>query len=164
MENIQLRLVTCGLFIILLGFLYGLFHAFSTGHTPRMSSREDYKGAFEQLAEQNLTKADSENIHAKLEQVNERSVEQQRAIGAHTHAIYLGLLVSLVGLLLGVICTSLDQARRIALAIGSGVIIYTLGLATQAAGFILAGEALALLGSLLVIGSIAVLCWYAFKN
>ena len=163
MEKIQLRLVICGLSIILLGFLYGLFHAYSTAHTPRMSSRDDYQGAFAQLAEQSTESSDSETILGKVERVSSRSVKHQRAIGAHTHAIYLGLLISLTGLFLGVITTNLTLAKRIALAISCGVLIYPLGLATQAAGFILAGEALALLGSLLVICCVSVITWISFR-
>ena len=163
MEKIQIRLVNCGLIIILVGFLYGLIHAYGTSHTPRMSSRDDYREAFTQLAEDSSREAGKQDIMAGIEKVNDRSVRHQRAIGAHTHAIYLGLLVSLIGLLLGVISTSDTVAKRIALAIGSGVLVYPLGLATQAAGFILAGEALALLGSLLVICSVAVITWTSFR-
>jgi FtsH-binding integral membrane protein len=92
-----------------------------------------------------------------IDSVNARSVEYQRAIGAHTHAIYLGLVIIVLGLVLNFALGNSRYKSHIAISLGAGAVIYPLGLALQASGNIRAGEGLALLGSVAVIGCMGVI-------
>lgn len=163
MEKLQLRLVIGGLVIILLGFLYGMAHTLSVDHTPRMSLRDDYESGFAELADRGLDQQSVRSTLQHIETVNTSSIKYQRAIGAHTHAIYLGMLVIILGLFFNRILAGSRHSTLLAAMLGAGVVIYPLGLAAQAAGFILLGEGLALLGSLMIIASIMVLIGALFR-
>ena len=157
MEKFQLRLLITGLILILAGFLYGMVHTISVEHSPRLQLREDYKVAFTQAAEEGLNAQSSETTMNSIASVNARSVEYQRAIGAHTHAIYLGLMLIILGLILNFALDDFRYKSHIAISLAAGAAIYPLGLALQAGGLILAGEAFALLGSVTVIGCIGLI-------
>ncbi len=151
MEKIQLRLVITGLILILVGFLYGMVHTIAVDHAPRLQLREDYKVAFTQAADKGLDDLAFRSTLNSIDSVNNRSVKYQRAIGAHTHAIYLGLMIIILGLLFNFALTNFPYKAQTAIALGAGVIAYPMGLGLQASGFILAGEVFALLGSVTVI-------------
>ena len=157
MEKLQLRLVITGLILILIGFLYGMVHIIAVDHAPRLQLREDYKVAFSQIADRGLDDRTYKSTLNSIESVNNRSVEYQRAIGAHTHAIYLGLMIIILGLVLNFALGDSRYKSHIVISLGAGAVIYPLGLALQASGMILAGEVFALLGSLAVIGSIGLI-------
>ncbi|MFT5132326.1 MAG: hypothetical protein ACI9SC_000791 [Gammaproteobacteria bacterium] len=157
MEKLQLRLIITGLVIILLGFLYGMVHTLAVDHAPRLQLREDYKVAFTQAADRGLDDRTSKSTLNSIDSVNARSVEYQRAIGAHTHAIYLGLVIIVLGLVLNFALGNSRYKSHIAISLGAGAVIYPLGLALQASGNIRAGEGLALLGSVAVIGCMGVI-------
>jgi hypothetical protein len=164
MEKLQLRLVITGLILILIGFLYGMVHTISVDHTPRLQLREDYRVAFTQAADKGLDERTSKSILNSIDSVNNRSVDFQRAIGAHTHAIYLGLMIVILGLLLDVALGNSRYKSHIVTSLGAGAAIYPLGLALQSSGLIMAGEALALLGSLAVIGCIGLIVLNLFSK
>jgi hypothetical protein len=157
MEKLQLRLVITGLVIILVGFLYGMFHAIAVDHAPRLQLREDYKVAFTQIADRGIDDRTSKSTLNSIDSVNARSVEYQRAIGAHTHAIYLGLVIIILGLVLNFALRNSRYKSHIAISLGAGAAIYPLGLGLQASGNIQAGEVLALLGSVAVIGCVGLI-------
>ena len=151
MEKIQLRLVLVGLAIILAGFLYGMIHTLSVEHEPRLSLKDDYKETFAQIADKGLESPVPESTFNYIEQVNKQSIAYQRAIGAHAHAIYLGVLIIVFALLLNIALSEFRYKTQVAIALPVGIVTYPLGLALQACGMILAGEALALIGSVTVI-------------
>jgi hypothetical protein len=152
MEKLQLRLVITGLILILIGFLYGMVHTIAVDHTPRLQLREDYKVAFSQAADKGLSDQTSTSTFNSINTVNNRSIKYQRGIGAHTHAIYLGLMIIILGLILNFALENSRYKSHIVISLATGAAIYPLGLALQASGMIQAGEVLALLGSLAVIG------------
>lgn len=151
MENLQLRLILTGLIVILAGFLYGMVYTVAVDHVPRLTLHDDYGSSFGKLAENNSATSASDEIA----QVRDRSVKVQRAIGAHTHAIYLGLVIIILGLLFNVALAETRYKSQVANALCAGVILYPLGLALQASGLVLAGEGLALLGSITVIACVS---------
>ena len=157
MEKLQLRLVITGLVIILIGFLYGMVHTIAVDHQPRLQLKDDYKVAFTQIADRGFDDRTSKSTLNRINSVNTSSVEYQRAIGAHTHAIYLGLMIIILGLLLNFVLVNSRYKTHIAISLGAGAVIYPLGLALQASGMIQAGEVLALLGSIAVIGCIGLI-------
>ena len=164
MNKLQIRLLITGLAYILAGFLYGMFHTVSVDHAPRMSLKDDYQSAFSRLSESRLQGSARDSAMLEIDAVGNKSTSYQRAIGAHTHAIYLGMLVIVIALLFSQILADSRHAVIIAGALGSGILIYPAGLAVQAAGYILPGEAIALLGSLLVVSSMTMLVWKSFFN
>ncbi|NKB36873.1 MAG: hypothetical protein GKR93_06835 [Gammaproteobacteria bacterium] len=164
MEKIQLRLVITGLLLILLGFLYGMIHTIAVDHAPRLQLREDYKVAFTQAADKGFDNRTSKSTMNNIESVNARTIEYQRAIGAHTHAIYLGLMITILGLVLNFALANSPYKFHIMGALGAGAAIYPLGLALQASGMILAGEVMALLGSVAVIGCIGLIVLKLLTN
>ena len=153
MEKIQLRLVILGLAFILTGFLYGMVHTISVEHEPRLSLKDNYTVAFAGIADSKAEASDS--TFSYIEDMNRRSVEYQRAIGAHAHAIYLGVLIIVFAFLLNIALSEFRYKKQVAVALELGVVTYPLGLALQASGLILAGEALALLGSVTVVACTA---------
>ena len=157
MEKLQLRLIITGLVIILVGFLYGMFHTIAVDHAPRLQLREDYQVAFTQAADSGLDDRTSQSTLNSIDSVNARSVEYQRAIGAHTHAIYLGLMIIILGLVFNFALANSRYKSHIAISLGVGTVIYPLGLALQASGLIKTGEVFALLGSVAVIGCIGLI-------
>ena len=62
-----------------------------------------------------------------IDSVNARSVKYQRAIGAHTHAIYLGLVIIILGLLLNFALGNSRYKSYIAISLGAGAAIYPTG-------------------------------------
>ncbi len=165
MEKFQLRLIITGLLLILIGFLYGMFHTLAVDHAPRLQLREDYKIAFSQAADKGLDERTSKSTMNSIASINARSVEYQRVIGAHTHAIYLGLMIIILGLVLNFALGKSPYKSHIAIALGAGAAIYPLGLALQASGMILLGEGMALLGSVAVIACIGLIVLKLFgKN
>lgn len=154
MEKFQLRLIITGLALILIGFLYGMVHTLAVDHAPRLQLREDYKVAFSQAAEKGLDERTSHSTMTSIASVNARSVEYQRAIGAHTHAIYLGLMIIVLGLLVNFVLGNSPYKSYVGISLGAGAVIYPLGLALQASGVKLLGESLALLGSVAIIACI----------
>lgn len=149
-EYIQRRTIVIGLVLIIIGFLYGFGYSYLVNHESLLQRRDAYEPVFIHLAQDFDTTKESEVLDS-LNQISQQNVAYIRAVGAHTHAINLGLLVIFVGLLLAVAFDNYEKARWLVISLLGGACAYPAGLALQSAGFVVAGEVFALLGSAAVV-------------
>jgi hypothetical protein len=145
-------LVFGGISLALVGMLYGLHYAILVEHQTLDRMGGSLATAFAHAAERNLPDA-----HTALEAYRATRYDYVRQVDVHSHWIGLAMLM----MVLGVVFDSVGFGARarfwIAMALLLGSIIFPLGviLQTQSHGGRLA-SALAVAGSGLVIGSLAV--------
>lgn len=156
-EQLQRRLITFGLIFISVGFIYGVAYNFYVNRDALLQLKDDYMPAFSQLTEEIISQADGSRALVEIGQTNIRSTQYKRAIGAHAHAINLGLLLILVGMVFSFVMQNSKKARLVAYLLVFGISVYPLGLALQAAGLKLLGEGFALFGATSVVIGFALL-------
>lgn len=159
----QQPILIFGLGIVVAGFVYGFAYNFGVDHTPLLKMKEaPYETTFLQLA-QGIDSEEAAALPDALNQIKEKTVSYTRAIGAHTHAIYLGVLVVVLGVLYPLVRRSAGWLRQVVRLFIAGACIYPTGLTLQVFGYVLAGEALAVIGSGSVIFSLALICMQLLK-
>ncbi|MEJ8569680.1 hypothetical protein [Elongatibacter sediminis] len=154
------RMVLAGLVLILLGFVFALVHSLSYGHQARLVAHDAYRPVFEEIA----ATGDETSWQETEAEITAVSVAQRRAADTHGHAVNMGILVILIGLL-----TPLFERARsgdggaprgagIAFALFAG--LYPVGLFLQYLRLTTAGEIVAAIGA---VGAIACLAWLFLK-
>lgn len=146
MDRIQRRVVVGGLILILAGFIYGGVYTVLVDRTSLLQIKDSYSSVFLIVAEKSEAK-NAADILLQLGQLQDLRVRYTRAIGAHVHAINLGLVVILAGLLLPLTRLTPDKGRWLATLFLGGGAIYPIGLSLQAGGYLFVGEVFAVLGS-----------------
>lgn len=157
MDKVQKNLTICGLCLIVFGFVYGLGYTFWVEHKALLELKDAYSTTFLELTRDIRNNALDNGLLASVEEVGERSVHYRRAIGAHTHAINLGLLMILLGVLFPFAMSGTAKGRWVPYLFVAGTFVYPTGLALQAFGLVIAGEVFAILGSGSIVASIAVI-------
>lgn len=157
MEKLQRNLVICGLCLIVSGFVYGLGYTILVEHRALLELKDAYGSAFVEFTQGMEASKTGEGILDSFDEIKESSVRYRRAIGAHTHAINLGLLVILLGTIFSFALGKTKKGRWVALLFITGAFTYPTGLALQALGLVWAGEVFAVLGSGAVVASLAIL-------
>jgi hypothetical protein len=156
MESLQRRLIVFGVGLILVGLVYGHAYSLISNHTALLTIKDDYQAIFVDVT-QAVDKNDIEAFSLNdIDEVNSKSTRYRRAVGAHAHAINLGLLITIIGLIFSFVLAGNKHACKIGYGLLAGSICYPTGLALQATGQILAGEALALTGTCLVLGCLSI--------
>ncbi|MBT7951520.1 MAG: hypothetical protein HN764_07840 [Gammaproteobacteria bacterium] len=160
MEPLQKRLVVCGVGLILAGLVYGHAYSFISNHTALLTIKDDYQAIFVDVTRSVNTNAGGSFASNDIDDINSKSTQHRRAVGAHAHAINLGLLITIIGLILSFALAGNKHACKIGYGLLTGSICYPTGLALQAMGLVLAGEAFALLGAALVLGCLAITLFF----
>lgn len=160
MNALTQRTVLAGLVLILLGFLFALAHSLAYGHQARLAAHDAYRPVFEEIAASG-NEADWRKTQAAITAI---SVAHRRAADTHGHAVNMGILVILIGLL-----TPLFERARsddVGTPRGAGIAfvlfagLYPVGLFLQYLRLTTAGEAVAAVGA---VGAIACLAWLFLK-
>lgn len=155
MESLQRRLIICGVSLILVGLLFGIGFSFVSDHTSVMKLKDWYQPAFVGLSEDLVSKTGGESRRLEMiESISERATDYRRAVGAHAHAINLGLVMIILGLIFAFTFSDNKHARWVARMLALGGCVYPAGLALQAFGLIFLGEAFALVGAGLVLAGL----------
>lgn len=162
MDKLQRHFIISGLCLIVLGFVYGFGYTILVDHEALLVLKDNFGSVFVQLAQSMQEKNAGAEIIGSLEELSRTSVHYRRAIGAHTHAINLGLLVILFSVIFAFAYGKTGKGRSMALLFVLGAFAYPLGLALQAVGLVLLGELFAVLGSGAVVCCVAVLLLVLF--
>jgi len=156
MKALAQRMVLAGLVLILLGFLFALVHGLTYGHQARLSAHDAYRPVFEDISASGVG-SDWQAMEAEITAV---SVAQRRAADTHGHAVNMGILVILVGLLSSLFgrapAGKAAEPRAVGIAFVCFAALYPVGLFLQYLRFTAPGEGVAAVGA---IGTIACLGW-----
>lgn len=160
MKALTQRMVLAGLALILVGFVFALAHSLSHGHQARLVAHDAYRPVFEAISEA----AGEAEWREREAEVTEVSVRQRRAADTHGHAVNMGVLVILIGLLTALFdrtSTGTSSASRAA-GIGFALFaaLYPAGLFLQYLRLTTAGEVVAAIGA---VGAIGCLAWLYLK-
>jgi hypothetical protein len=151
-----------GLLLILAGFLFGLAFSWSVDHQARLVAHEAYQSVFESLVQEG-----DRNAWRMLEQdATERSIAHRRAADTHGHAVNMGILLILVGLLAPLFPTG-GNPGRLLMALAASAVVYPVGLCLQFFTLTLAGEIVSAAGAIGAIAALAALLvrsWRAIDN
>lgn len=160
MESLQRHLVVCGVGLILAGLVYGHAYSLISNHTALLTIKDDYQAIYVDVSQAVDKNASESDILDDINIVNAKSTRYRRAVGAHAHAINLGLLITIVGLIFSFALAGSRHASKIAYGFLTGCICYPVGLALQAMGQVVAGEAFALLGASLVLACLSITLFF----
>ena len=146
--NGQRRLILSGVFLMLIGVIYGAIHTYMVDHETLLVLRETYQEAFLSAAAGDMAAAEQSLENAKA--ANYRYV---RAIDTHTHVIKLATLVILIALVYPLLGWSEGVRRWLSRGFVTGVVLFPLGLFLQIYAESIVLRGLAAVGALLVIAS-----------
>lgn len=162
MDNLQKKFVVTGIGLIALGFVYGFGYTLIVDHAALLVLKDNFGSVFVQVAQEIESGAVTTGAVGNLDHLLDSSVRYRRAIGAHTHAINLGLLIILFGFLFALV--EGKKGRFSAVLFAFGAFFYPFGLALQAMGWVLAGEFFSVLGSGSVIFGVGILLQSLFLD
>lgn len=155
MQTLQRGLVICGVSLILSGLVFGIGFGFVADHASVMTVKDWYQPAFVGLSEGLANKTGNMSDHmALIESIGQRATQYRRAVGAHAHAINLGLVMIILGLILGFAFTDKRYAKWVAWALAVGGCVYPVGLVLQAFGLVFLGEAFSVMGAGLMLAGL----------
>lgn len=147
------RFVLSGLVLIAAGFLFALVFTLSLDHEARLVAHDAYRPVFELIAGQ----GESAEWQPLEEAISARSKAHRRAVDVHGHAINMGVLLVLIGLLMPLMSETAGRHAAPLAALIASAFLYPLGLMLQLFRFVTAGEILAAIGAIGAIGALAVL-------
>ncbi len=152
MSASQKWLIQGGIFLILLGLVYGLAHTFLVQHGTLPVLRESYREAFTAAAQGQL-----ERSQASLEQAKKMNYRYVRVIDVHTHVIKLATLLILIGLLYPQVSWGKRTKSLLAMGFVTGTWLFPAGVFAEIFSTSTFPKALAAGGALLAIGSFALI-------
>ena len=153
MNRVSQICVFAGLTLGVLGLAFGLVFNYAVDHEARLVEYDAYRTTFEAIMEEGGTQWEE-----RAADTTAHAMTHRRAAGVHTHAINMGVVLLLSGLLVPLLARGDPRRSRLAVwgLIGAAW-IYPLGLLVQFAGLTRAGQTLAGVGAALAIAALILL-------
>lgn len=152
MTRSQKLLIASGLALAIWGMAYGLYYALFDEHQTLDRMGASLATSFARAAERKMPEA-----RAALQAYAETKFEYVREVDVHSHWIGLAMLLIVLGVVFDHL--AFEERHRVVVALGLvvGSIVFPLGVILQTVSRGLGPQALAVIGSALVILSLAVI-------
>jgi len=154
MTNSGRILVIGGLLLAVWSMSYGLFYAVFVEHQTLDNIGGSLAGAFVHAAERN-----SAESQASMRAYAGANYNYIRQVDAHGHWIRLGLLLFTLGIAFGRVGFEESKRRMLAIALVTGAILFPLGVLAETVSGSVVPNALAVVGSAMVVASLAGIAW-----
>ena len=153
-QRTQMHIISGGIALILLGFLFGLVYTYTVEHRSLLNMKDDFESVFTHIA----VDAGGEAWRDDYESIKAADFRNSRAIDVHAHVINLGILAILIGLLYPLLPSD-SAARRVTGALFlNAAWIYPAGLLLQMLRWKQFGEIVAAVGAAAAILAFALFC------
>jgi low temperature requirement protein LtrA len=146
MSQARKLLVLGGIFLAVLGMLYGLHYAVFVEHQTLARMGGSLAGAFTHAAQGRWDES-----QLALVAYRETKYDYVRQVDVHSHWIGLAMLMIVLGVVFDEVTFSERVRFAIALAMLAGSVVFPLGVILQTVRMVALGSALAIVGSALVI-------------
>ncbi|MBV9622674.1 MAG: hypothetical protein JOZ14_01720 [Acidobacteria bacterium] len=145
-------LVFGGVLLATFGMLYGLWYALALEHQTLNGMGVSLSRAFAAAAERRSTESED-----ALAAYGKTKCDYLRQVDVHSHWIGLAMLLIVLGMAFEKVGFAERTRLRLALALLTGSVVFPLGVILETARVGAAASGLAVSGSVLVIGSLAVI-------